>query len=349
MLVLAGPLVVGALKSGNAHLFVVLLLIYAVMAWSKGREWPASFAIALGGAIKIFPLFLLPVFMARREWCVAARVTGLTCLLWTLPVVYFGPQRTVSLYRSWSNPIVFHLPRFEDQHSLDQSLPGTLKRWLTPVDYSGRVDRDYPQVNFATLPRRVVKAVTYGVGGIILVLSLWMCVLLRPVAKTLPPDRQRQLCVATTGVVFITFQLLLGPYTPPLYLCSWLLVALVLPSVVEGNKYLYNLLLLAGTMNLLLFLVPGRIHQRALQAHGAFTVLGLVLWGLSMWSGWLLARKRRDAPSSYHSAAYSDSEAEEELACMSGTLGSAVASFNQISETRVDLSGLRCKKDFTWR
>jgi hypothetical protein len=332
MLVLPGPLVMGALKSGNAHLFVVLLLICAVMAWSKGRVWPASFAIALGGAIKIFPLFLLPVFMARREWALATRVAGFTCLLWLMPAVYFGPQRTMSLYRSWSNPIVFHLPRFENQHSLDQSLPGTMKRWLTHVDYSGRVDRDYPQVNFATLSRRALKAVTYGIEGIILTLSLWMCALLRSVAEILPTDRHRQLCVASAGCIFITLQLLLGPYTPTLYLSGWLLVALVLPSVVEGKKYVHNLLLLTGTLNLLLFLVPGKINQRALQAYGAFTVLGFVLWTLSMWGGWLLARKARKTLSSYSSGAYTDSEAEVELICMSNALGRSVALRNGASE-----------------
>jgi hypothetical protein len=34
--------------------------------------------------------------------------------------------------------------------------------------------------------------------------------------------------------------------------------------------------------------------QRELQAYGAFTLLGLFLWALSMWSGWLLARKTAD-------------------------------------------------------
>jgi len=314
MLVLAGPLVVGALKSGNVHLFIALLLIYAVLAWSTGRVWPASFAVALGGAIKIFPMFLLLVFMVRREWALVTRVIGFTCLLWLMPVVYFGPQRTVSLFRSWSNPIVFHLSGFENQHSLDQSLPGTMKRWLTHVDYSGRLDQDYPQLNFATLSRRTLKAVSYGVEGIVLALSLWMCALLRPVAETHPTGRHRQPCVASAGVIFTTVQLILGPYTPMLYLCGWLLAALVLPPMVEDKPYVHNLLQLAGTMNLLLFLVPGRINQRALQAYGAFALLGLVLWVLSMWSGWLLAQKTRKTTSSYPSASHFDSEAEGEPA-----------------------------------
>ena len=303
LLALAGPLVAGELKSGNAHLLIVLLLISAVTAWSQGRVWAASLAVAMGGAIKIFPLFLLPVFIVRREWPLVTRVIGLSCLLWLLPVIYFGPRRTVALYRSWANPLVFHLSRFENQHSLDQSIQGTATRWLTHVDYATHLDGDYPQVNVATLSRRALKAVTYGIEGIILALSLWMCALLRPVAVTPGTDRHRQLCVATAGAIFTTFQLLLGPYTPVLYLCGWLLVALILPALTEHKKYVHNLLLAAGTLNLLFFLVPGRIHQRALQAHGVFTVLGFVLWALSMWCGWILARKKLNTSASHPSVA----------------------------------------------
>ena len=291
LLALAGPTVAGELKSGNVHLLIVLLLIFAVIAWSQGRFWQASLAVALGGAIKIFPLFLLPIFIVRRDWKMLARVLGLSCALWLAPVVYFRPQQTVALYRTWANPLVFHLSRFQNQHSLDQSISGTAARWLTHIDYATRVDADYPQVSVASLSRRTLKAITYGVEGIILALSLGMCALLRRTEETRGSDRHRELCVAATASIFSTFQLLLGPYTPVLYLCGWLLVALVLPALTEDLKYVRNLLLAAGTLNLLFFLVPGRVNQRALQAYGVFTLLGLVLWGISMWCGWILARK----------------------------------------------------------
>ncbi len=338
ILALAGPFVVVALKSGNVHLLIVLLVVYAAMAWSAGRVWPASFAVALAGAIKIFPLFLLPVFVARREWALVTRVIGLSCLLWLLPIVYFGPQRTASLYRSWSNLVVFHLSEFENKRSLDHSLTGTLNRWFTHIDYSGRLDGDYSQANIATLSRRALKAVTYGVEGVILALSLWMCALLQPVAEAPPTEHDRQLRVASAGVIFITFQLLLGPYAPMLYLCGWLLVALVLPSVVEDTNYVFNLLLLTGTTNLVLFLVPGRNNQRTLQAYGAFALLGLVLWVLSMWSGCLLVRKTRETTPSYSSALDSYSEAEEELASISSALGRPDALLNRTAQSEKELA-----------
>jgi hypothetical protein len=122
-----------------------------------------------------------------------------------------------------------------------------------------------------------------------------------------------------------------------LYLCGWLLAALVLPAMVEDKPYVHNLVLLAGTMNLLLFLVPGRINQRALQAYGAFALLGLVLWVLGMWSGWLVAQKTRKTASGYPSASHSDSEAEGEPATVCSVRGRAVTSRNRTSEAQKEL------------
>ena len=322
-LALAGPFVVGELKSGNAQLLIVLLLIGAVVAWSKGKLLTASFCLALGGAIKIFPLFLLPVLIVRREWAFVTRTVALSCALWLIPAVYFGPRQTVSLYRAWANPLVFHLSRFESQRALDQSISGAATRWLTHLDYSARLDRNYPQVNRANLSRRAVKAVIYGVDGIILALSLWMCARLRRRERDLANGDYRRLGVACTAAIFMTFQLLLGPYTPVLYLCGWLLVAMVLPAVIEQKKFLYNVLLAAGTVNLLLILVPGRMHQRAFQAYGAFTFLGLILWEISMASAWILLRESRESSSSAMLRTHSNSEPELELAGVSTARGSS--------------------------
>jgi len=95
LVALAGPFCVLGLRYGNIHLAIVLLTVLAVLAWSRGKLWPASFGLALGGAVKIFPLFLIPVFLVRREWSLAARVVGFSAILWVMPALYFGPQQTL--------------------------------------------------------------------------------------------------------------------------------------------------------------------------------------------------------------------------------------------------------------
>jgi hypothetical protein len=277
---LAGPYVVIALRYGNVHLFVVLLTILGVLAWSRGRVWTASAALAVGGAVKIFPLFLLPVLAVRREWGLAARVVAFSALLWMLPVVYFGPRETVSLYRSWYEVVARNTDEFKKQHALDHSLEGALERWFTRVDYSEYHDPDYPQATVVELPRGVVETGTTAIRLAILALSLWMCVLLRRASERAREDfgSNGNPYTVTAGAVFISAQLLLGPYTNILYLSGWLLLALASPVVLRGEKLLERVMLAAGVINALLFAVPGRTNQRAIAAAAVYGFVGIILW-----------------------------------------------------------------------
>lgn len=298
LVALAGPYCVLVLRYGNIHFPVVLLTVLAVLAWSRGKPWPASFCLALGGAIKIFPLFLIPVFVVRREWSLAARVVGFSAILWLLPALYFGPPKTLALYQSWYDIVSRDISYFKRQRAVDLSLEGSLGRWLTRVDYSQYKDPAYPQANLTELSQRVVQLATAIVRLAVLGLSLWMCVLLRQAERPslTGVNSMGEAGRVTAGCIFVTAQLLLGPYTNILYLTGWLTVALASPVVMRGQERLQRLILGTGILNLLLFAVPGSMNQRAIQAYGVMTVLGLILWALMMQNGWLMARKAEPRP-----------------------------------------------------
>lgn len=288
IILIAGPYAVLCFRSGNAHLFVALLVLLALVAWSRGQLWRASAALALGGAVKLFPLFLAPVFVARRDWRLLARTVAFTLLLWSLPALYFGPRQTVELYRSWIGSIGADFGAYKRQRAMDLSLPGAMERWLAPVDYSTYVDPGYPQVNFAALAPQTAKRLGSAAAGFIAVLSLWMCAKLRPFAR----DNPRSLAAA--GAIFIVTILLVGPYTPIQHLSAWLIVVAALPAVLghRGRLALAGI----GLFNALLFAVPGSASQRAFQASGVFTVIGLMLWGMAMAAGFALIRERAQRP-----------------------------------------------------
>jgi hypothetical protein len=179
LIALPGPYTMWSLKYGNAQVFVVLLTILAVLAWCSGNLWKSSFMLALGGVIKIFPLFLTPVFLARREWGLAARVAGISCVLWLLPALYFGPRRSVGLYQSWYRVVVRDTQGYRKKRALDESLTGITQRWFSHVDYSRYKDRAFPQVDVENLPGRAIKLLIVSASAAILGLSLWMCARLR--------------------------------------------------------------------------------------------------------------------------------------------------------------------------
>jgi hypothetical protein len=270
---LTGPYVTLTFRSGNAHLLVSLLLVFGLVAWTQGRLWWTSAAVAIGGAIKIFPLFLLPVFAVRRDWALLKRSMVLTIVIWALPALYFGPARTIDLYRAWYSAIG-NIDAFKQQRAMDLSASGALGRWMAPVDYSRYVDARYPQVNILNAPAPVVRGATLAVAALVWALTLWMCARLRP-GEANPRH------IAAVGALFITAMLLAEPYTPIQHLSAWIIAAMALP-VAMGAGTRGRLLVIIALVNVLLFAIPGAANQRALQAYGAFTLIGFALWGFAM-------------------------------------------------------------------
>jgi hypothetical protein len=293
LVTLAAVPVLYALRTGNAHLGVVLLTLAGFVAWSKERTWTASICLALAGVVKVFPLFLLPFLLVRREWKLALRFVSLSCVLWAVPMAYFGPRQTVSLYRSWYSSVPADVQRFEGLHQLDYSFTGAIRRWLTHVDYSQHRDKDHPEVNWLDLSAATVRVIARILNGFVLGLSLLMASMLPKPGAEAPTSKEarHRLVVATTASLFVTSQLLFGPYTIFLYLCGWLAVALTLPVVFQhGAERLNHWLLGIGLANLVILAIPGRSNHRALEAYGVFTLLNIALWLISLMGGWKLLR-----------------------------------------------------------
>jgi hypothetical protein len=293
---LAGPYIILVLRYGNVHLIVLALMIHGVVAWGRDKRWVSSTALALGGAVKPLPLFLVTVFVARREWAMVLRIALISCVLWALPALYFGPRKTVSLYRSWWGVLLRDRAGFEKQRPLDQSLAGATERWFTHVDYSGYRDRDYPEANFAELGASTARIIALAASLALLGASLWMCAKLRgPVHSVASSDAfARERRIATTASVFVSAQLLIGPYTHLIYFSALVLFGMTLGAIFSSPSRISHVLLGIATLNLLLFAIPGAKAQRALQAGGAFTLIVLALWGLAMYGGCLVSRTGAD-------------------------------------------------------
>jgi len=172
---------------------------------------------------------------------------------------------------------------------LDSSLEGATRRWLSHIDYSQHRDKDHPEVNWLDLPAGRVRAIAGILKGLVMGLPLLLAGLLPKPRLEGPAGGavQHRLSVATTASLFITSQLLFGPYTIFLYLCGWLVVALTQPVVFQHCAERLNHGVLAiGIANLIVLAIPGRSIHRALEAYGLFTLLGAALWVMSLLGGW---------------------------------------------------------------
>ena len=94
--------VVRAMQNAQSNALVAGLIILAFVALERGRAWRAAFAVALGTAVKIFPLAALTFAIPRRRTVrtgLAAAAIG--AVLLALPLLVTPPATLLAQYRSW--------------------------------------------------------------------------------------------------------------------------------------------------------------------------------------------------------------------------------------------------------
>ena len=86
--------------SGHVDALAIPFILLAVLAWQRGKDAVAGVALGAAALIKIYPILLLPAFLARRRWPLLLGC-GATVLLGYLPLL---PGT------GWQ--ILGHLPRY---------------------------------------------------------------------------------------------------------------------------------------------------------------------------------------------------------------------------------------------
>lgn len=265
-----------ALDYGNAHLIVTALMFAGLSLALRGRDVPAAALLAVAITVKIIPALTLPYFALTRRFTLLALVVLFTVVINFLPSVYFGVAGNRELLGRWYEHVIAGQEFHETNGPINLSLKGQLRRSLTQVDYTKRVDGDhrYAAVNIATLSTPTVDRVWLALSVCAFVAGL---VLIR---RT--PDTRFE---ALQLGLLICLMLFVGPLTSKVYL-----VALLWPVVAVGiaawdRPAVRRTLIVVSIMASALPLVPGRTTQRLLLVAGtdfyvSCAVLGLVVFVL---------------------------------------------------------------------
>ena len=108
----------GAMQNSQSNSLVTALVILAFLALERRRQLGAALAIALGTAVKIFPLGAAALaVMYPRRGRFGAIFTGTLLAVFALPLLVVSPHQTAAQYASW----VHFLPR----DAMPDSLPGS--------------------------------------------------------------------------------------------------------------------------------------------------------------------------------------------------------------------------------
>lgn len=139
LLVLAGVARVWAsdLAHGNTNLLVLGAVGAALLAWHRRMEAFCGFWIALAATLKVTPVLLLAVPLARRSRpALIGAAAGFVFFLVAIPGGALGMGANLDLLRGWSEQMLLPYLRGRElsplitQH-INQSLLGVLARWCS--------------------------------------------------------------------------------------------------------------------------------------------------------------------------------------------------------------------------
>ena len=255
LIILIAPYIIEELRYGNAQFFIFALAAVSLLIARK-RPIASAASLALAISIKVWPLFFVPYLAARREWKVVGYALVFTLLLTLLPSFYFGFHANFNLLSQW-----FH-QEFQTQLGEseiwfpNQSLRGTLMRYLTVVDYSQVPDSNYPHVNIAALNPVFVRTIWLGIAG--LAYAGLLVIAYRHRGRDEWLDHGLAFCLL----------ILLEPFTQKYALCVLLWPALALGSALDERPRLRILIYIAAGLALIQPLAPGAGAQRLFQVLG---------------------------------------------------------------------------------
>src|SRR6185295_1346918 len=275
-----------ALHYGNAHVTAVFLLFASLWLFLQRKDLPAAVLISLAITIKLTPALLLPYFALKKRWAFLVATSLCVIAINLVPSIYFGFRENNHLLRAWYGHVIESQTFHEDNGPINLSLKGELRRYLSPVDYSQRVDGDvrYPNVNVLDASRETTEqlwmAIAATVFVAVLVFIMWRSI---PTMDSEAKPR-RQLIRLELGLM-ICLAMFAGPLTSKIYFIALLWPIACLADFTGARNHqaagriVFRVIAAVAVLNVVLPLLPGRSVQRWLLVVGADFYVNLLVMG----------------------------------------------------------------------
>jgi glycosyl transferase family 87 len=279
----AGQYFIMVLHYGNAHLLSTSLLFAAAYFVLRRRTLPAAFLLAASITMKLTPILFVPYLAVKRRWKEVGLIAAFLVMLNLLPAFYFGFGPNLGLLKSWYSHVIADQEFHEENGPINLSLKGELRRYLTEIDYSRRVDgdTDYRRVNLASINRDDSDKIWMIVSAVLYLAGLVFVAFTKAKDTGENADQMPDLERLEIGLM-ICLMLFVGPLTSKIYFIAllWPFACLAFLSFRTGSTgggLLRKLVIGAAVFNVLLPLLPGRSIQRLLLVLGVDFYLNCLL------------------------------------------------------------------------
>jgi hypothetical protein len=157
---------------GQPNLVLLAMMLLGFWWLQQGRPWTSGSMFALAGAIKVFPVAVLPYLVWRRHWASAtSMVVFLAIFLFVIPAPMRGFQQNVAELKTWYQGMVgssseqgFGQRGEQNWSWVNQSVIAMTHRLTRPVNYNQDNPAKPPAyMNLVNLGFRTANWVVIGV------------------------------------------------------------------------------------------------------------------------------------------------------------------------------------------
>lgn len=277
------------LQHGNINILILFLVVAALDAWTRGRDWLGGAALGLAITCKVTPALFLPYFAYKRSWkmCVATMV-AIFVFMFVVPVVVLGPDLASRCLGSWWHRIIspYVSGGVVGDLEINQSMVGVFNRLMvldeTPGRYGSQLKLNV--VNWA--PKnvaRIVKVMSIGLVGLMFLLTR---------TRTDRRDDPRLLgefSLVVLTMLFVSERSWKHHYVTLLLPVTYLTYRLFRPDISLRDKKLIvaslgaAMLLIASTSSEIGGWFSGGKGHKIAQFYGMYFWAGVVLFGATAW------------------------------------------------------------------
>jgi Glycosyltransferase family 87 len=292
-----------AIHYGNVHLLAIAVLFGSFYFVMSGKDVISGLLMAFAITLKVTPVLLLPYFALKRRWKMLGMVGIFLVLLNLGPSIYFGFSNNNRLMANWYEHVITSQEFHEDNGPLNLSLKGELRRYLSSVDYSKRVDGDvqYPAINIASFSRENLVLVWIVLAGVVFLLAMLLSVYaIDRTRGNIEKNDRTSGRFAGEIALMVCLMLFVGPLTSKIYFVALLwpiayLASLAMKKGTREGQLATRVLVVVAGVNSVLPLLPGRSVQRLLLVLGIDFYLNCLVMAtvaFGMISSYRVIRKR---------------------------------------------------------
>jgi hypothetical protein len=147
------------------NVYLMTICLFALKMILKDKLWKPSLLIALTVCIKAYTLILLPFFIFRKQYKIAAQLLLGIFIIHAATTLYFGWENTISFYQTWITKDV--VAKNELGYG-NQSLWSFVTAFISPVERMPGIS-----YNFFSIPPEESKRVITIILGISSLGFLW--------------------------------------------------------------------------------------------------------------------------------------------------------------------------------